>query len=105
MSDKEKKTTEATAKTVSQENTATETAAQPVPSEKETPAPKSGKTTKEKKPAPNNALKSVGLAACKRHKLDHVWVTTDGQTFPNESDAKNHARNLSNNELIKVTAK
>ncbi|MCH5214987.1 MAG: hypothetical protein J1E97_07315 [Muribaculaceae bacterium] len=91
MSEKEKKTNEA--------------AAQPVPSENGTPAPTGGKTTKGKKPAPNNALKSVGLAACKRHKLDHVWVTTDGQTFPNESDAKNHARNLSNNELLKVTAK
>lgn len=52
-----------------------------------------------------SALKAVGIAACKRHGLEQVWVTVDGQAFPQESDAKAHARNLSNNETLKVSAK
>lgn len=38
------------------------------------------------------------------HKLEQVWVTDDGQCFPIEGDAKAHAANLKNKELIKVTA-
>lgn len=52
-----------------------------------------------------SALKAVGLAACKRHGLAQVWVTSDGQSFPQEGDAKEHAKNLPNKETIKVTAK
>ncbi len=52
-----------------------------------------------------SALRAVGAAACKRHKLAQVWVTSDGQAFPQESDAKAHARNLPSKETIKVTAK
>lgn len=51
-----------------------------------------------------SALKAVGLAACKRHTLSQVWVTSDGQVFPQEGDAKEHARNLPSKETIKVTA-
>lgn len=51
------------------------------------------------------ALKGVGVAACKRHGLAEVWVTTDGQVFPIEGDAKAHAKNLPSNEILKVTAK
>lgn len=91
MSEKEKKGTESTGK--------------PSTKEKKATGNKSVETTKEKKVTGNNALKGVGLAACKRHKLDGVWVTTDGQAFRNENDARNHAKNLTNNEIIKVTAK
>lgn len=49
-------------------------------------------------------LKAVGREACKLHKLAKVWVTDDGQCFPMESDAKAHAANLTNKELIEVTA-
>ena len=49
-------------------------------------------------------LKAVGREACKLHKLAQVWVTDDGQCFPLEGDAKAHAANLPNKELIKVTA-
>ena len=52
-----------------------------------------------------SALKAVGLEACKRHKLAQAWVTSDGQVFPQEGDAREHARNLPSKELLKVTAK
>lgn len=51
------------------------------------------------------ALKAVGLSACKRHNLAHVWVTSDGQSFIHENDATQHAKNLTNKETIKVIAK
>lgn len=51
------------------------------------------------------ALKAVGQAACERHRLAQVWVTSDGQAFPQECDAKEHAKNLSSKETLKVTAK
>ena len=49
-------------------------------------------------------LKAVGLEACKRHSLPVVWVTDDGQCFPEQGDAKAHAVNLKNKGIIKVTA-
>lgn len=52
-----------------------------------------------------SALKAVGVAACKRHGLAQVWVTSDGQSFPQEGDAKEHAKNLPSKETLKVTAK
>lgn len=52
-----------------------------------------------------SALKAVGLAACKRHGLAQVWVTSDGQAFAQENDAKAHALNLDNKEILKVGAK
>lgn len=52
-----------------------------------------------------SALKSVGLAACKRHELAEVWVTSDGQAFPQEGDAKAHALNLGDKVIVKVTPK
>ena len=51
-----------------------------------------------------SALKAVGLEACKRHQLGRVWVTSDGQAFAQEGDAKEHARNLPSKETLKVTA-
>lgn len=66
---------------------------------------KSGAKAKTETVGGTNALKSVGLAACKRHNLEQVWVTADGQAFPGESDAKAHALNLPNNKILKVTAK
>lgn len=70
--------------------------------------PKSTPKSKEQKPAKTEApamLKAVGREACRLHNLAQVWVTDDGQCFPIEGDAKAHAANLSNKELIKVTAK
>ena len=63
--------------------------------------PKAKKTAREDAPS---MLKAVGLEACKMHRLEYVWVTDDGQCFPIEGDAKAHAANLKNKELIKVTA-
>lgn len=63
--------------------------------------PKAKKSDKEDAPS---MLKAVGREACKMHRLEYVWVTDDGQCFPIEGDAKAHAANLKNKELIKVTA-
>ena len=52
-----------------------------------------------------SALEAVGQAACKRHKLAQVWITSDGQAFPQEGDAKEHARNLGDKVILKVTPK
>ena len=51
------------------------------------------------------ALRAVGVEACKRHGLEQVWVTSDGQAFAQENDAKAHAVNLESKETIKVTPK
>lgn len=76
----------------------------------ETAAPKAQKAKSEAKAKVKaeggaSALKAVGEAACKRHKLAQVWVTSDGQCFPEEGDAKAHAKNLPSKETIKVSAK
>lgn len=68
---------------------------------KEGAKPKSQKTVKADAPS---MLKAVGLEACKLHSLSVVWVTDDGQCFPEEGDAKAHAVNLKNKGIIKVTA-
>lgn len=63
------------------------------------------KATKAKTEAESgvSALKAVGLAACKRHELAEAWVTSDGQVFPQEGDAKAHALNLGDKVILKVT--
>lgn len=66
---------------------------------------KSESKTKSKADSGAGALKAVGVAACKRHSLAQAWVTSDGQVFPQEGDAKAHARNLASKEILKVTAK
>ncbi len=52
-----------------------------------------------------STLAAVGKAACKRHGLQTVWVTADGQSFAQENDARNHTRSLGlDNEPLKVEA-
>lgn len=69
------------------------------------PAKTATKAKAEPKPkADTGALRAVGLEACRRHNLARVWVTSDGQAFAQEGDAKEHARNLPGKETIKVTA-
>lgn len=87
----ETKTPEADGKTTTQ-------AQQPAPTENKSKG--KGKAT-----GGNRALRSVGLAACRRHELPEVWVTADGMAFAQESDAKAHSRNLENDTILKVTAK
>lgn len=53
---------------------------------------------------PSNALKSVGLDACKRHGIAEVWVTADGLSFPQSGDAKAHAANLNDKQILNVKA-
>lgn len=75
--------------------------------EAKVPTPASKPKPKAQKPAKTDGatmLKAVGREACKLHKLTQVWVTDDGQCFPLPGDAKTHAANLSNTEIIKVTA-
>lgn len=51
------------------------------------------------------ALHAVGKAACKRHGLSEVWVTADGQCFPQENDARHHGKSLGHSaEPLKVEA-
>lgn len=52
-----------------------------------------------------SVLRAVGVEACKRHQLTQAWVTSDGQVFPQEGDAREHARNLGDKTTLKVTAK
>lgn len=103
MSDETKDTNNAQAAEQPHEN--------PQPETTEAKSPKGKSETKAKakakaEPAAGaSALKAVGTAACNRHGLAQVWVTSDGQCFPQEGDAKEHTRNLSSKEIIKVTAK
>lgn len=48
-------------------------------------------------------LEGVGRATLVRHGLREVFVTSDGQAFPLESDARHHAADLTKKEIIKVT--
>lgn len=55
--------------------------------------------------AATGALYAVGRTACRRHGLPVVWVTADGQCFPQENDARNHGKNLGlSAEPLKVEA-
>ncbi len=49
-------------------------------------------------------LKTVGLDACKRHGISEVWVTADGQIFRHSGDAKGHAANLNDKQILNVKA-
>ena len=65
------------------------------------------KESKPKTPAAaaTGALYAVGRTACRRHGLPVVWVTADGQCFPQENDARNHGKNLGlSAEPLKVEA-
>ena len=73
----------------------------------EVKAPEVDQESKPQKSGKKNVpsmLKAVGREACKMHELAVVWVTDDGQCFPIEGDAKAHAVNLKNKELVKVMA-
>lgn len=63
------------------------------------------KSTAKKQDAQSGAtiLEKVGKAAIARHGFSAVYVTSDGLAFAQEGDAKNHALDLKNNEIIKVT--
>lgn len=63
-----------------------------------------GKTKPKAKPEAGGALQSIGFDACKRHGLAEVWVTSDGQSFARQSDARNHAANLKDKQTINVKA-
>lgn len=65
------------------------------------------KESKPKTPAAaaTGALYAVGRTACRHHGLPVVWVTADGQCFPQENDARNHGKNLGlSAEPLKVEA-
>lgn len=63
-----------------------------------------GEAKPKAKPEGSSALKSAGLEACKRYKLPEVWVTADGQNFAQQGDAKAHAANLSDKQILNVKA-
>lgn len=68
------------------------------------PKAKAEDKAKSDKPAHGNVLHSAGLDACKRHGIAEVWVTADGQSFGQESDAKAHSANLNDKQNLNVTA-
>lgn len=67
----------------------------------ETAAAKKGKSVDTKKSA-SSILEKVGKTIIRERGYAEVFVTTDGQVFRLESDAKNHARNLKDREVLKV---
>ena len=61
-------------------------------------------TKEERKPKPSaGILEKVGKAVIARYGFKEVYVTSDGQVFPQQSDARNHAADLANKEITKVT--
>lgn len=65
---------------------------------------KAAATKEEKKPKPAaSVLEKAGKAVIARHGFKEVYVTSDGQAFPLRSDARHHAADLANKEIIKVT--
>lgn len=59
--------------------------------------------TQEKPKASVSVLEKAGIAALELNGLQKVWVTSDGQAFALESDARNHAANLKDSQIITVT--
>lgn len=49
-----------------------------------------------------SVLEKVGQAAIKEHGFKEVFVTSDGQVFSLENNAKNHAVNLKNRTILTV---
>lgn len=82
------------------ENNEKATAEQPAENKTETAAAKKSKAAETKKAS--SVLEKVGKNAIREHGLAEVFVTADGQVFKLESDAKNHARNLKDREVLKV---
>lgn len=85
------------------ENKETTQQAAPAPKEQA----KKGKTAEQNKDTADkkkntSVLEKVGKAAIQEHGLAEVFVTSDGMVFKQESDAKNHAANLSNRSILTV---
>lgn len=83
------------------ENNEKTTVEQPVESSTETAVAKKGKSADTKKSA-FSVLEKVGKTIIRERGYAEVFVTADGQAFRLESDAKNHARNLKDREVLKV---
>lgn len=88
---------------MSNESKNTTAAATATTGKAESKAKKEAKTKAE--PKTGGTLESVGRDACKRHGLAEVWVTADGQSFAQQGDAKAHAANLNNKQILNVKAK
>ena len=70
----------------------------------ETQATGTAKQTEDKteKKSGVSVLEKVGQAAIKEHGFKEVFVTSDGQVFSLENNAKNHAVNLKNRTILTV---
>ena len=75
----------------------------------EQPAPPKGKTKTRKKPAPSadeddeeQAFREIGLTAIAEHALAEALVTSDGQVFTQQCDARAHASTLQNQTIYTV---
>lgn len=65
--------------------------------------PKKEETKKEQPRKQLTALEKAGIAALELNGLEKVWVTGDGQSFDHEGNARNHAENLRDKQIITVT--
>lgn len=89
----------ATNKTKEKETAAAQAAPAPEKADKKPAAAK-----EKKKPEPaGGVLEKVGKAAIALHGFREVYVTSDGQAFPLQSDARSHAVDLADKKIIKVT--
>lgn len=84
-----------------------ETTQQAAIAPKEQAEAKKGKTAEQSKDTADkkkttSVLEKVGKAAIQEHGFAQVFVTSDGMVFKQESDAKNHAANLSNRSILTV---
>lgn len=82
---------------------------QPEAQPEEQPTPPKGKTKTKKKPAPSadeddeeQAFREIGLAAIAEHGLAEALVTSDGQVFTQQCDARAHASTLQNQTTYTV---
>lgn len=84
--------------------TTVEAAQQPETKPETTKAEKTEKTDTAKKEKKDgvSVLEKVGQAAIKEHGFKQVFVTSDGQVFSLENNAKNHAANLKNRSILTV---
>ena len=77
-------------------------AAQQPETKPETPKAARTETAKKEKKDGVSVLEKVGQAAIKEHGFKQVFVTSDGQVFSLENNAKNHAANLKNRSILTV---
>lgn len=102
MSDK-KENTEVAVEATTEQPAAAEAKTEAKPKKQTKPA-KPATDESEAQPLGKQKLQECGRAAIKRHALREAWVTSDGQVFAQEGDARSHARSLKVKDITNVKA-